>query len=167
MARTWRTSFRTNGLSHSKTGIQRQKDSNHYSMTQSRTWRNGDEWRTLAYTYYRDSRTYRYILELNPSFDIRSIPAPGVAVHVGGEVGPGKYKPSQASLPGTLQQVDTNLDLRAGVATSSQAGIFPWDTATEYSDRLGSYTAAALLAPDRTNGFSLDSPQANRDTQRA
>ena len=139
-------------------------------MTQKRNWRNGDEWRTLAYTYYRDSRTYRYILELNPSFDIRSIPAPGVVVYVGGEVGPGKYKPSQASLPGTLQQVDTNLDLRAGSETlprSLQTSIFPWDSAVEYSDRLGSYTAAALLAPDRTNGYSLDSPQATRDTQRA
>ena len=139
-------------------------------MTQTRNWRNGDEWRTLAFNYYRDSRTYRYILELNPSFDIRSIPAPGVVVYVGGELGPGKYKPSQASLPGTLQQVDLNLDLRAGtdvVPTSLQSSIFPWDSANEYSNRLGEYTAAALLAPDRTNGFSLDSPQANRDTQRA
>ena len=139
-------------------------------MTQTRNWRNGDEWRTLAFNYYRDSRTYRYILELNPSFDIRYIPAPGVAVYVGGELGPGKYKPSQASLPGTLQQVDLNLDLRAGtdvVPTPLQSSIFPWDSANEYSNRLGEYTAAALLAPDRTNGFSLDSPQATRDTQRA
>ena len=139
-------------------------------MTQNVTWQNGDEWRTLAYNYYKDSRTYRYLLELNPSFDIRSIPAPGVVVHVGGKLGPGKNEPSQASIPGTLQQVDTNLDLRAGsdvVPNSVQVGIFPWDTAGEYSDRLGQYTAAALLAPDRTNGYSLDSPQANRDTQRA
>ena len=139
-------------------------------MTQKRNWRNGDEWRKLAYTYYRDSRSYRYILALNPSFDIRSIPSPGVVVNVGGELGPGEYKPSQASIPGLLQQVDLNLDLRAGTdvaPTSVQNSIFPYDSFAVYADRLGQYTAAALLAPDRTNGFSLDSPQANRDTQRA
>ena len=138
-------------------------------MTQKRTWQNGDEWRTLAYTYYKDSRTYRYILELNPSFDIRTIPSPGVVVNVGGELGPGKYKPSQASTPGLLQQVDTNLDLRAGsedLPPSLQSSIFPWQSFAMYSDQLGRYTAAALLAPDRTNGFALDSPQAMGETQR-
>ena len=139
-------------------------------MNQKRTWKNGDEWRTLAYNFYRDSRTYRYILELNPSFDIRSIPAPGVVVNVSGELGAGKYKPSQASVPGLLQQVDLNLDLRGGndvSPTSVQESIFPYDSFAVYADRLGQYTAAALLARDRTNGFSLDSPQANSDTQRA
>jgi len=139
-------------------------------MTQKRNWRNGDEWRKLAYAYYRDSRAYRYILALNPSFDIRSIPAPGVVVNVSGELGPGESIPSQASTPGLLQQVDLNLDLRAGsevTPSSTQNSIFPWQSFALYSDRLGQYTAAALLAPDRTNGFSLDSPQADGDTQRA
>ena len=138
-------------------------------MKQTRTWRNGDEWRTLAYTYYQDTRTYRFILELNPSFDIRSIPAPGVVVNVGGELGPGKYQPSQASTPGTLKQVDTNLDLRTGVETtppSLQNSIFPYQSFSLYADRVGEYTAAALLAPDRTNGYTLDSPQASGETQR-
>ena len=138
-------------------------------MIQKRTWKNGDEWRILAYLFYRDSRTYRYILALNPSFDIRSIPAPGVVVNVGGDVGPGEYKPSQASSPGLLQQVDLNLDLRAGsdvAPTSVQKSIFPYDSFAVYADRLGKYTAAALLAPDRTNGFSLDSPQTTGNTQR-
>ena len=138
-------------------------------MTQKRTWRNGDEWRTLAYTYYRDSRTYRYILALNPSFDIRQIPAPGVVVNVGGELGPGNDKPSQAGQPGLLSQVDLNLDLRAGqenLPPSLQRDIFPWQSFALYSERLGDYTAASLLAPDRTNGFSLDSPQASSDSQR-
>ena len=139
-------------------------------MTQKVNWRNGDEWRSLAFNYYRDSRAYRYILSLNPSFDIRSIPSPGVVVNVSGELGPGEYKPSQASIPGLLQQVDLNLDLRAGTdvpPTSVQNSIFPYDSFDVYADRIGQYTAAALLASDRTNGFSLDSPQANRDTQRA
>ena len=139
-------------------------------MTQKIVWQNGDEWRTLAYEYYRDTRTYRYILSLNPSFDIRYIPAPGVVVYVGGKVGPGKYQPSQASIPGLLQQVDTNLNLQSGaqkIPASDVVGIFPWDRPVEYADRLGDYTAAALLTPDRTNGFTLDSPQAKRDTQRA
>jgi len=139
-------------------------------MNQKKTWRNGDEWRSLAFNYYRDSREYRYILALNPSFDIRSIPSPGVVVNVSGELGSGEYKPSQASVPGLLQQVDLTLDLRSGndvAPTSVQNSIFPYDSFDVYADRIGQYTAAALLASDRTNGFSLDSPQATRDTQRA
>lgn len=138
-------------------------------MNQKRNWQNGDEWRTLAYKFYRDSRTYRYILALNPSFDIRSIPSPGVVVNVSGDLGPGINQPGGASIPGTLQQVGLNLNLQSGSndsPVSVQNGIFPYDSTALYAERLGLYTAAALLASDRTNGFALDSPQATGDTQR-
>ena len=133
-----------------------------------RNWRNGDEWRSVAFTVYRDSREYRHILDLNPSFDIRSIPAPGVVINVSGITGPDKPQPYPVGQPGTLQQVDTNLNLTAGsvvAPSSTERSIFPWADPNLYVNRLGDYTAAALLSPDRTNGFSLDSPQANRDTQ--
>ena len=134
-----------------------------------RTWRTGDTWRNVAYTYFRESGQWRYLLELNSSFDIRYVPAPGVEVQISGEVGLGKSTPRLSSTPGTLQQVDTNLDLRGGTQPSSAdeaPGIFPWDSYGEYAQRLGDYTAGALLGPDRTNGFSLDSPQASSETQR-
>ena len=140
------------------------------STGQKRNWRSGDEWRSVAFNVYRDSREYRHILDLNPSFDIRSIPSPGVVVNVSGVTGPGKSQPYPVGSPGTLQQVDTNLNLVAGspvVPSSTQRSIFPWESPDEYVDRLGEYTAAALLGPDRTNGFSLDSPQARGDSQRA
>ena len=134
-----------------------------------RTWRVSDTWRNVAYTYFRESGQWRYLLELNPSFDIRYVPAPGVEIHVSGEVGLGKSTPRLSSTPGTLQQVGTNLDLRGGTQPSpadAAPGIFPWDSFGEYAQRLGYYTASALLSPDRTNGFSLDSPQASSETQR-
>lgn len=134
-----------------------------------RTWRTSDSWRGVAYTYFRESGQWRYLLELNPSFDIRYQPAVGVEIQVSGPVALGKNVPGNASTPGTLQQVDTNLDLRSSSQPTSAdgaPGVFPWSTYGGYAERLGDYTAAALLGPDRTNGFSLDSPQASADTQR-
>ena len=134
-----------------------------------RTWRTSDTWRKVAYAYFRESGQWRYLLELNPSFDIRYSPAPGVQIQASGEVGLGKSTPRRSSTPGTLQQVGTNLDLRGGTqpsAADEAPGIFPWDSFGGYAQRLGDYTAMALLSPDRTNGFSLDSPQASSETQR-
>ena len=132
-------------------------------------WSSSDTWRSVAFDFYRESGQWRYLLELNPSFDIRYEPAPGVQLPVSGVVGEGKSIPKQGSTPGTLKQVDINLDLRrsSSMEKADQApGIFPWATFEGYSERLGEYTALALLSPDRTNGFSLDSPQASSDSQR-
>ena len=134
-----------------------------------RTWRNGDRWNTLAYTYFRDSREWRYLLALNPSYDIRYFPATGVEIQVSGSLGEGKSTPGGAATPGRLKQVDTNLDLRVSPTIGpgdGNEGIFPWSTFADYSNRLGEYTAAGLMGTERTNGFSLDSPQAVVDTQR-
>ncbi len=136
-----------------------------------RVWRNTDKWRNVAYLYYGDSREWRLLLEQNPSFDIRYLPAPGVVINVNSKSQQGKTNFGGAPNPGLLAQPDTNLDLRGPRSTtqaeSQQKGIFPWDNAVDYANRLGEYTALALLSPDRTNGFSLDSPQADADTQRA
>ena len=134
-----------------------------------RVWRNTDKWRNVSYLYFGDSREWRSLLDLNPSFDIRYLPAPGVVINTDSKQG--KTSLGGAITPGLLAQPDTNLDLRGPRSTtqaeSQQTGIFPWDSAVDYANRLGEYTAMALLSPDRTNGFSLDSPQADADTQRA
>jgi len=132
-------------------------------------WKSADVWRSVAYNYFQESGQWRYLLDLNPSFDIRYHPAPGVQVQISGNLGEGKNQPTVAANPGTLVQVDTNLDLRrsANITTTSEApGYYPWSSAGEYTERLGDYTAQALLNQDRANGFSLDSPQASADTQR-
>ena len=139
------------------------------STGKKRVWTERDTWRGVAFKLYRESGQWRYLLELNPSYDIRYQPAPGVQLPVSGVVGEGKSIPRQGGSPGTLRQVDINLDLRRSSAMekADQApGIFPWATFEGYSERLGEYTALALLSPDRTNGFSLDSPQASSDSQR-
>ena len=136
-----------------------------------REWRDGDQWRTVAYLYYRNSSEWRHVLELNPSFDIRTTPAPAVNVPVSGPTANGSFRPSEPGAIGVLSQVGTNLDLRGPSSvsteqTSGEASIWPWSSAELYVNRLGEYTAAGLLGRDRINGFSFDSPQAWSDTQR-
>ena len=134
-----------------------------------RIWRTGDTWRSVAYSYFRESGQWRYLLELNSSYDIRYQPSPRVEIQVSGAVALGKSTPSQGGTPGTLKQVDINLDLRRDSAPSKadqSPGIFPWSSFEGYTERLGDYTAQAILNSHRTNGFGLDSPQASSDSQR-
>ena len=140
------------------------------STGKKKVWNERDTWRGVAYQYFRESGQWRYLLELNPSFDIRYEPAPGVQIPVTGIVAEGKSTPKQGGLVGTLKQVDINLDLRGGSrpsAADQSAGIFPWSSFEGYTERLGEYTAQAILNSHRTNGFGLDSPQASSDSQRA
>lgn len=139
-----------------------------------RVWRSGDTWRNVAFKYFQDSREWRYLLELNPSYDIRFEPSPTTSINIDAQSfgQQGKNRPRNAAAPGRLVQLDVNLNLSGGVGSSTnqrsqQTGIFPWETFEDYANRVGDYTGLALLTPDRTNGFSLDSPQATSDTQRA
>ena len=140
------------------------------SNSRKRRWGQRDRWNTVSYSEFRDSRQWRHLLALNPSYDIRYKPAPGVMIHTSGPIGSGKIVPSGSGTPGLLKNVDMNLELgRIGDAPydrSRQASYFPWSTPDEYLDRAGDYTAQGVLSPDRTNGFSIDSPQAFSDTQR-
>lgn len=125
-------------------------------MAKTRIWQEGDSWSKVAYLETFDSRNFRQILKLNPSFDIRTHPAPGVPIVV-----------SQSGINskgvGTINQTDLTLDLRRSNSNSNLRNeIFPWETLSEFTSRLSEYTAAGLLQVDRTNGFSLDSPQALR-----
>ena len=135
-----------------------------------KTWTERDTWRSKAFKNYRDSREWRHLLELNPSYDIRFHPAPGVKINTVGPVRPGKQVPQGGGTPGILKVAGQNLDLRTKILSPNQKsieqGIFPWDSVDLYVDRLGDYTAAGLLGKDRINGYSIDSPQATSDTQR-
>lgn len=139
-------------------------------MKGKRVWTDRDRWNTLAFKEFRDSREWRYLLALNPSYDIRVKPAPGVQIHTRGYIGAGKPQPKQKGLGGLLKNPDSVLAPATGGLTNPpnalQPSFFPWKSADEYVERLGDYTAQAILGRDRTNGFSLDSPQALSDTQR-
>ena len=133
-----------------------------------KTWTERDTWRSAAFKNYRDSREWRHLLELNPSYDIRYHPAPGVQINTVGPVRPGKPVPRGGGTPGVLKVAGQNLDLRTSIFTTNQKsieqGIFPWEVDL-YVDRLGDYTAG--IARQRpSNGYSIDSPQATSDTQR-
>ena len=134
-------------------------------------WSERDTWRSSAFRNYRDSREWRHLLALNPSYDIRSQPAAGVGINTAGPVKPGRPVPQGGGTPGLLKVAGQNLDLRTQVFsddnTTNQPSIFPWDSADLYVDRLGDYTAAGLFEKDRVNGYCIDSPQATSDTQRS
>ena len=135
------------------------------------TWTNRDFWRTAAFKQYRDSRNWRYLLELNPSYDIRFRPAEGVDVYTSGYVGEDTPEPNNSSAPGILRVPSLDIgsmttDNQPPLPRSLEVNHFPWNTPEGYVNRLGGYTAQARLTKDRTNGFSLDSPQALSDTQR-
>lgn len=140
--------------------------------SKTKIWAEGDTWGKLAYETYLDSREFRALLDLNESFDIRTQPAQGVNIFVTPPPGvpAGITSIGATSLPGTLQQMDVNIDLRGSTTTPDETGvsasIFPWRTLQGYTDRLARYTAFSLFERDRVNGFSLDSPQATSDTQR-
>jgi hypothetical protein len=132
----------------------------------TRVWKIGDTWNKLAYAYYGDSREFRTLVDLNPSYDIRVFPAQGVPIYVEGSQGSQGKSPVGNSVgsPGTLSQLSTALNLGGSnpLVENEQvaAAIFPWDNFEDYAARLSQYTAFSLLERDRVNGYSLDSPEA-------
>jgi hypothetical protein len=132
-------------------------------MTAIKISRPGDTWNGVAYTYYNDSREFRTILGLNPGYDIRSFPAPGLPMQIQ-ELG-GITTTGSASI-GSLIQQDTNIDLRAGSpANVTPESIFPWSTVEAYEARRADYVPATLAEVNRLNGFTLDTSQAQTGNQ--
>ena len=140
------------------------------SYGEKRVWQPKDTWTKVAFGRYLDSRQWRALLELNPSYDIRYHPSSGTTVNLTGIDSQGKILSGKSASQGTLTQVGLNLDLRFTAPTTAPGlqpdTVFPWESVVDYTNRVGQYTAMSLLAPDRTNGFSLDSPQASSDSQR-
>jgi hypothetical protein len=134
-----------------------------------RIWKDRDFWRTVAFKEYRDSREWRYLFALNPSYDIRYRPAAGVPIYTSGYVGADTKTPERSGLAGILKSPDMNLAKMMAdqdAIVQNDPTYFPWSSIDSYADRMGQYTATSLLSPDRTNGYSLDSPQAFSDSQR-
>jgi hypothetical protein len=138
----------------------------------TRTWKTGDSWNKLAYAYYGDSREFRQLIELNASYDIRTVPAEGVQIFVTGPDGIlGKNSSSDANgSPGSLNQLSPALNI-SGRSPNPEvqdiaSAIFPWESLEDYTQRLSEYPAFSLLERDRVNGYGLDSPQASSDIQR-
>lgn len=130
-------------------------------MTIVKVSRPGDTWNGVAYTYYNDSREFRTVLQLNPSYDIRYYPAPGIPMLVLDDTGGITTTGSSASAVGSLIQPDQNVDLRAGAPSNvTPESIFPWDTVEQFTARQADYTPSGLAEVNRLNGFTLDTNQA-------
>ena len=131
-----------------------------------KTWRVYDQWHTTSFDLYSDTREWRHLLKLNPSFDIRYSPAPGTRVYVGGDEGSDQVRSQRSRVGGLLTSMGTTMPLSQDATETSYEVIYPWESFKGFSNRLGEYTAASLLGPDRINGYALDSPQTSSDTQR-
>lgn len=122
------------------------------------TWKGGDTWRKIAYLYYGDSRQWRRLLELNPSYSINEHPAEGLRIKVAEPSTTTTAKIKQ----GSLRQSPTTLDLRstssAGTPTdvSDRFNPWPWSTKQKAIDRMTKYTFQSLLKPENANGLSMD-----------
>lgn len=126
-------------------------------MTSLKISRAGDTWNGIAYTYYSDSREFRTVLSLNPGYDIRSFPAPGLPMLIRPDSGITTTGPAV----GSLIQQDTNIDLRAGSPTNvTPESIFPWDTVEAFEARRADYVPQALAETNRINGLTLDTSEA-------
>ena len=135
----------------------------------TRKWQSRDFWRTVAFKEFRDSREWRFLLALNPSYDIRYRPAAGVPIVTSGDIGAGEVTPEPRGRSGILKSPGMTLEPVINPQSPLQVNVepyFPWDSQDEYNDRLGDYTAAGILGRDRSNGWSIDSRQARSDTQR-
>ena len=120
-------------------------------------WQTGDTWRKVAYLYYNDSRQWRRILELNPSYTINEHPAHGVRIKVASGQAPNVQPPR--ALRGTLQQTPTTLDLTTNqnnVTAKEGFDYWPWSSQDLAVRRMSTYPFQALLQPSDINGLTLE-----------
>ena len=85
-----------------------------------REWRPQDRWYSVAYHEFRDSREWRYLLALNPSYDIRYHPAPGVPINTRGYAGSDVPNPRTSGKGGVLKNPDLNFGMCCWTTTSNQ-----------------------------------------------
>lgn len=120
-------------------------------------WEAGDTWRKVAYLYYSDSRQWRRILELNPSYTINEHPAPGVRIKVASGQTPNTQPPR--ALQGTLQQTPTTLNLstpQINLTNTDQFDHWPWSNRDAAIRRMARYPFQSLLQPSDVNGLTLE-----------
>ncbi len=112
-----------------------------------RVVREGDTWGKLGYLDSFDSREFRRILELNPTYDIRSFPAVNLPVKIRGNS-------TEGTSVGTLIQTDGVLDLSVS-RSRDNPDFFPWSSQEEFDKRLIDYSPSSLSNPEELNGYKL------------
>ena len=101
-------------------------------MSLKKTWTEKDTWNSVAYGLFRDTREWRYLIKLNPSYDIRYRPAPGTRVYVSGDAGGDTNPPKGSGKSGTLTQMGNNMLVGPDALNDADSGIYPWSSFRGY-----------------------------------
>jgi hypothetical protein len=104
-------------------------------------------WRKLGYLYFEDSLSYREVLEQNPQWTVSKLPPLGAQLLISGQNG----------TAGGLSQGNFVFGLPSA---STYDEIFPYDSASSYTEALNRYTLQGVVDRDSLNGITLDSTQA-------
>jgi phage tail protein X len=113
--------------------------------------KSGDTFSKIAYRYFQNSSRYKDILDVNPGYTSVDLPVPGDYINIPDS--------SENSSLGTL----TGGSLVSQIGTDTQdteSFYYPWNTRVEMMLRCLDYAPATLEYPRRTNGYTLDSYEA-------
>jgi hypothetical protein len=115
----------------------------------------GDTWGKIAYRVYQNSNRYKDILDVNEGYDSTMLPVPGDYINL----------PDGASIDGSSKSVGTlesrQMTTRTGAdAASSSDFYYPWPSKVALMERAVEYAPQALEWPRRSNGYTMDSYEA-------
>ena len=111
------------------------------------TWGPGDTWRKVSYLTYSNSLDYRYVLEQNPEWSVTISPPVGTVIRLS----------TDNSSAGTLNPVSPFWE--QGNIVEDEF-YFPFDSASQYEDRVAQYSFYSLVNNDKLNGYTADSEKA-------
>lgn len=116
----------------------------------------GDTWGKIAYRVYQNSNRYRDILDVNPGYDSTMLPVPGDYLNL----------PDGTSTNGTSNTIGSlesrQLASRTGADSAATSDFYyPWPSREELMGRAVEYAPQTLEWPRRSNGYTLDSYEAD------
>lgn len=115
----------------------------------------GDTWGKIAYRVYQNSLRYREILDINPGYDSTMLPVPGDYINLPD----GSNDNSTETSVGTLET--RQLSSRTGEDSSGTSDFYyPWPSKESVMRRCLDYAPQTLEWPRRSNGYTLDSYEA-------
>jgi hypothetical protein len=111
----------------------------------------GDTFGKIAYRYFQNSSRYKDILDVNPGYTSTMLPVPGDYINIPND--------AEVSARGTL--TGGSIVSRVGSDTSSTEDFYyPWKSREEVIRRSIDYAPQSLEYPRRSNGYTLDSYEA-------
>ena len=111
----------------------------------------GDTFGKIAYRVFQNSSRYKEILDLNPGYTSTMIPVPGDFINIPDN--------SESSLNGTLSGGSIVAQV-GSTQVSTEDFFYPWASQKDMMLRSIQYAPQSLEYPRRSNGYTLDSYEA-------